>query len=94
MNNHYAVYQIGHCIFGVGATPDAARADAGQWLDGGAEAAGEVPMYRRGQFVSGDVVVIGCSEALAEQVMAQGGADGFRESDGGLVTADEAEAAS
>ena len=90
----YAVYQIGHCIFGVGATPDAARADAGQWLDGGAEAAAAVPMYRRGQFVSGDVVVMPCSAALAKQVEAQGGADGFMEMDGCLVTADEAEAAS
>lgn len=90
----YAVYQIGHAIYGVGATPDAARADAAQWMEGGADAAGAVPMYRRGQFVSGDMVLIPCSDALAEQVAVSGGAGGFRELDGGLATADEAEAAS
>ena len=91
---NFAVYQIGYCIFGVGATPEAARADAAQWMDGGEEAGAAVPMYRRGQFVSGDVVLITCSDALAKQVMAQGGADGFREVEGELCTIEEAEAAS
>ena len=86
---NFAVYQIGHCIFGVGATPDAARADAGQWLDGGAEAAAAVPMYRRGQFAAGAVVVIPCTAVLAAQVEAQGGADGFMEVEGGLYSKSE-----
>lgn len=85
----YAVYQIGHCIFGVGATPDAARADAAQWMEGGEEAAAAVPMYRRGQFASGDVVVMPCTAALALQVDAQGGADGFMEVEGGLYSKKE-----
>lgn len=82
----YAVYQIGHAIFGVGDTPDAARSDAAQWMDGGEEAARAVPMYRRRQFVSGDVVVMPCSHRLALQVEAQGGADGFVEVDGRLYS--------
>ena len=90
----YAVYQIGYAIFGVGATPDAARADAAQWLVGGEEAAAAVPMYRRGEAIDGDVVIVPCSDALASQVMAQGGSDGFLEMDGGLVTVEEAGQAS
>ncbi len=90
----YAVYQIGYAIFGVGATPDAARADASQWMAGGEEAAAAVPMYRRGEAIDGDVVIVPCSDALASQVMAQGGADGFLEMDGGLVTVEEAGQAS
>lgn len=85
----YAVYQIGHVIFGVGATPDAARADAAAWMDGGAPAAAAVPMYRRGQFAAGAVVVIPCTAVLAAQVEAQGGADGFMEVEGGLYSRDE-----
>ena len=91
---NFAVYQIGYCIFGVGATPEAARADAAQWMDGGEEAAADVPMYRRGQFVDGAVVVMPCSDALATQVMARGGADSFMEMDGGLCTVEEAGQAS
>lgn len=91
---NFAVYQIGYCIFGVGATPEAARADAAQWLDGGEEAAAAVPMYRRGEAVDGDVVIVPCTDALAQQVMAQGGADGFMEMDGGLCTVEEAGQAS
>lgn len=90
----YAVYQIGYCIFGVGETPDAARSDAAQWMDGGAAAADAVPMYRRGEAVDGDVVIVPCTDALAAQVMAQGGADGFLEMGGGLCTTEEAGQAS
>lgn len=85
----YAVYQIGHCIFGVGATPEAARADAAQWLDGGEEAAAAVPMYRRGKFADGDVVVMPCTAVLAAQVEEQGGAAGFMEVEGGLYSKSE-----
>lgn len=86
---NFAVYQIGYCIFGTGATPAAARSDAAQWLVGGEEAAAAVPMYRRGKFAAGDVVVMPCSAVLAAQVEALGGDAGFMEVEGGLYSRDE-----
>lgn len=94
----FAVYQIGHAIFGVGLDADSARADAAQWMDGGKDAAEEVPEYAgRRAHVSGDVVVVQCTAALVEQVKRAGGADGFRETHDeagrlALCTVEEAEA--
>jgi hypothetical protein len=64
----YLLIQLGHATFGTGDTPDAARADAAQWLDRteeltAAEIAAAVPLMRGAaqvlsRCVDGDLVVV------------------------------------
>lgn len=72
----YALIQTGHCIYGVGDTIDAARADAVRWLDDDTDVAA-IPAFRdpyamRRQTVHGDLAIVPCSAALAAYVREYG----------------------
>ncbi len=75
---HSALVQLGHVVFGVGSTEQEAREDAAEWLEADEEYTGEkivdaVPCYVRGNHAEGDLVVICCTAALVESVLAHGG---------------------
>jgi len=75
----YALIQRGYAIFGVGETPDEARADAAQWLDGdderglsGHDVAMAVAESGNIGGVDGELVVLQCTAALIEYVREHG----------------------
>lgn len=72
---HFALIQTGQCVFGVGETAEAARADAVEWVDGGDIS--NVPVFRnlgalRTQTVVGDLAIVPCTAAFAARVRENG----------------------
>lgn len=66
----YAVYQINHTFYGVGATREAAIADAKQWMD---SHDAEITDFLPGRGVDGEVVIVRVSQALMALISAEGG---------------------
>lgn len=65
-HTYYAVVQLGHAIFGTGATPEAALADAQQWTD---EPITLTPRHER---VDGSMVLARCTARLHQYVQMHG----------------------
>jgi len=63
----YAIYQINHVVFGVGDTPEAAVADASEWMDSDPECVDVRDA------VDGDLVLIPCTVELSRRVSTDGG---------------------
>ncbi len=59
----YAVIQLGGPIFGTGETPDAALADASEWLDEPVDDMEQLPAY--GEAADGDLVIAPVTDRLA-----------------------------
>jgi hypothetical protein len=80
----YAIYQSGAAIYGVGATPEAAWQAAREWLDPDTTLEDIHPAVQRGE-VPGALYLRPCSEALAEAVRAEGGAQSYTIDEAGLL---------
>lgn len=77
----FAVYQQGFAIFGVGETEQAALVDAQEWADG--------PISLGTPGVPGDMVVMPCTDDLAEMVPRWGGDLPVQEDDQGRLAYDD-----
>ena len=98
MDEYYAVYQSGFCIYGVGITPGAAIEDAQEWLDDGDK--GTAPGYitRYGLHgptgsgeIHGEIYLRPCSPALAREVKTVGGQRTFKLDASGILRLEENE---
>jgi hypothetical protein len=61
----FVLYREGYEIYGVGETPEEAKKDASEWLDGGAEEARGAEMGEQDGGLLGKLYVSKCTERLA-----------------------------
>jgi len=66
----YAVIQIGYAVYGIGSTITEAINNANEWMDGDVEIS---EFISNNSHAVGDIVVLRCSEALANAIAEKGG---------------------
>ena len=91
MNQCYAVYQSGFCVYGVGITPDAAIAEALQWLDQDTDPATitQYSTYGPTGETHGDLYLRPCTSAMATAVENDGGDCVYALDDNGILRLEE-----
>lgn len=84
----YALYQAGYAIYGVGASPDEAKADAREWLDADTDLT-DIPTNAGHGALSGTLCLQRCTARLADAVRLEGGDQFYRTTDNGILDLDD-----
>jgi hypothetical protein len=87
----FVLYREGYEIYGVGETPEEAKRDAVEWLDGGMEEAERAEMVERAGGVIGKLYISKCTDRLAEALGEDAGDLVFDWNENGLLDVVEGE---